>query len=135
MGEKVKVGFYLPKDLVQKIKRLVMEKYETYERGLLSYEVELALRNWLALHTQAQIKPAKINPQPRVQQVYAQVKQWLLANLYEELYPGQQIPLKHIEQAIAAVRGSDPRTVKKWIKAFRKFHLIKPGKGVLWEVM
>ncbi|MEM3816090.1 MAG: hypothetical protein QW341_04510 [Candidatus Bathyarchaeia archaeon] len=47
---KVKVGFFLSKNVIERIRLLIQEKYSEYERGLLSYEVEVALRHWLDLH-------------------------------------------------------------------------------------
>jgi len=139
MIEKVRVIFYLDKDVVQKFRELIALKYKTVERGLLSWEAQQALVHWIALHTNAQnskdfsscLKP---NPTPRVAQVFRQVKAYLLRNYYEELPAGYQIPAKHLREAIAAVRGSDPRTIKKWMKAFADFHLIKHITGELWEI-
>jgi len=50
-----------------------------------------------------------------------------------ELLPGQQIPRKHFEEAIMAVRGADPRTIEKWMKTFHKMGLIKPITTAAWE--
>ncbi|GAH04907.1 unnamed protein product, partial [marine sediment metagenome] len=66
---------------------------------------------------------------------FAQVKDYLKSNYYMELSTGQQINMQHIKEAIMSVRGSDPRTVKKWIKVFHKFDLIKPVAGNIWEIM
>jgi len=54
MEERVKVGFFLSRDLIDRFRVLIQQKYNKYEKGLLSYEAEMALRHWLALHTQAQ---------------------------------------------------------------------------------
>jgi len=120
--DRVKVGFFLPKDLVEKFRQFIMKKYYKYEKGLLSYEAEMALRNWLALHTKAQnsLDEKKPNPTPRVYLIFAEVKDYLLRNWYEELRSGQQIPRIHLEEAIMATRGTDKRTVRKWLKIFIK---------------
>ena len=38
-------------------------------------------------------------------------------------------------EAISAVRGSDPRTVQKWLRTFHKMDLIKPVTSASWEIM
>ncbi len=133
--EKVQILFWINKSIDTKFRKLIQDKYPQYEKGLLSYEAELALRNWLAIHKNAQTQLIKPNPIPKVQIAFAQVKNYLLATYYFELFTGSQIQLKHIKQAIEAVRGTDPRTVTKWLKTFRKFDLIKPISGQIWEIM
>ena len=135
MEKKVKLLVSIPESLDRKLRRLIAQKYEKYEKGLLSYEVELAIRNWLALHTNAQTPLQKPNPVPKVALAFAQVKDYLLTNYYETLQPGQQINLKHLEKAIMETRGSDPRTVKKWLRLFVDFKLVKPIVGNVWEVI
>ena len=139
MIEKERVIFYLDKDVVQKFRELIALKYKTVERGLLSWEAQQALVHWIALHTNAQTSKEisnclTPNPTPRVAKVFRQVKAYLLRNYYTQLPAGYQIPAKHLREAIAAVRGSDPRTIKKWMKAFVDFHLIKYIAGELWEI-
>lgn len=134
--EKVQFKVYLPKNLAFQIRKLIMQKYSKYERGLLSYEVEMALRSWLALHTKAQnsIEVEKPNPTPRVYKYFAEVKDYLLRNYYIELRSGQQIPYKHLEEAIMNTRGSDKRTVQKWLRTFTRMGLIKPVTSASWEI-
>jgi hypothetical protein len=138
MEKRVKVGFFLSDSLIEKLRLLIMQKYQKYERGLLSYEVEQALRAWLALHTNSQksLEQQKLpNPSSKVAITFAQVKQYLLSHYYFELHQGQQIPLKHLKEAIMNVRGSDPRTVSKWLKTFESMHLIKPVTSATWELL
>ena len=40
-------------------------------------------------------------------------------------YKPDEIPEKILDQAIAEVRGSDPRTIRKWKNIFEKAGLIK----------
>jgi hypothetical protein len=136
--EKVKIQGWIPESLDTRFRELISQKYKKYEKGLLSYELEMALRSWLSLHTKAQteINPQHLpNPTPKVQVVFLQIKKWLLNGLYHEIVPGQQIPTLHLRKAIMNVRGSDPRTVKKWLKVFHRNGLIKPVTGATWEVL
>jgi hypothetical protein len=134
---KVKVGVFINEDLMARFRKLIMEKYSKYEKGLLSYEVENALRYWIALHTNAQntMTKNKPNPTPKVISVWMQVKEYLLKNWYMELIPGQQIARVHLEKAITAVRGGDRRTIDKWLNIFVKMGLVKPITSATWEII
>jgi hypothetical protein len=137
MERKVKVGLFLPRDLLENVRSLIQQKYARYGKGLLSYEAEMALRYWLSLHTKAQENPGfdKHELSPKVLQVFEAVKAYLLSNWYIELKPGQQVSRLHLEKAIMAVRGSDGRTVKKWLRVFHQMDLVKPIANASWEIM
>jgi len=137
MAEKVQLKVYIDRKLNRKFRSLIQSKYEGYKKGLLSYEAEMALRHWIALHTNTQksLEDRKPNPTPKVSLVFAEVKNYLLSNFYYELKPGQQIPKVHLEKAIMKTRGSDPRTIKKWLRAFHKMGLVKPITSATWEIL
>jgi hypothetical protein len=135
-GKKVKVGVFMPEDLIEKFRSLIHQKYKSYEKGLLSYEFELLIRHWIDLHTNTLTQDiATPNLTPRVALVFALVKKYLLDNFYFELRPGQQIPLAHLEKAIMEVRGTDPRTVRKWLQTFHRMGLAKPITPYVWEIL
>ena len=144
VGEKVKLQAWIPNTLDAKLRSLITQKYQKYEHGLLSYEVEMALRHWLSLHTETQttVDAKPPNPIPKVQLAYARVKEYLLSSVpgspyYYSLLPGQQIPRIHLVKAISNTRGSDHRTIEKWMKLFRQNGLIKPVNtgAATWELM
>jgi len=137
MSKKIKIGIWIDSILAEKLRSLREQKYENYERGILSYEIEMALRHWISLHTNAQktLEAKKPNPTPKASLVFAQVKEYLLSHWYYELRPGQQIPKSHLEKAIMAIRGSDPRTIRKWLRIFHKMGLVKPVTSATWEIM
>jgi len=91
-------------------------------RGALSYVVEEALRHYLTprQHTAS----TQNNPKRGVKYVYMQVKEKAKEILNLD-YPPDEVPEKVLDQAIAEVRGSDPRTLKKWKNIFQKSGLIK----------
>lgn len=128
---------YIDTGLNKRFRKLIMEKYTIYEKGLLSHEVSQAIQSWIALHTQAQntLVHNAPNPTPKVAAVFHQIKNYLRLNYFEDLKVGDEIPKKLFEKSIMAVRGSDPRTVEKWVKVFHNFHLIKPTRGSLWEIL
>jgi len=133
--EQLKV--YIDEGLNKQFRELIMDKYPVYEKGLLSHEVTQAIKSWIALHTSSQNTIVNLapNPTPRVASVFIQVKNYLRLNFYENLTVGDEVPKSLFEKSIMAVRGSDPRTIEKWVKAFHKFHLIKPTRGSLWEIL
>jgi len=138
MMERAQFKVHISKSVIERFRKLIMSKYERYEKGLLSYEAEMALRHWLALHTKAQKSveaQKKPNPVPRVMLAFNEVKDWLLRNYYQELLPGQQIPRRHLEEAIMATRGSDPRTIRKWMRIFTRMKLIVFVTSASWEIL
>jgi len=135
---KDKEGLYVMIDrkLCEELKRFVVLKYGKLH-GALSYEVEEALRSWLALHAQEAHKPAaKANSQPKVLKVFSQVKEYLKERYgYAAIVQGVVIPRVHLIEAIKAVRGCDPRTVSTWMKNFVESKLIKPTSSEAYEVL
>ena len=110
---KVRICALISEDVAKKLRELVKMKYDTMHGGL-SWEIEQALRAWLATHTEStQVSATRANPQPKVLTVWEQVKDWLRrAYGYAYLATGAQVPREHLVKAISAVRGSDPRTIR-----------------------
>jgi hypothetical protein len=125
MVKKIKFGVYLDPFLAQKFRQFVAEQYGKVSHGLLSFEVAQALQAWMSTHksTQTQLVHLPPNPIPNVFMVREQVKTYLKDTLgYDQIY---KIPKSHLILAISALRGTDQRTIKKWIKLFEKYKVIK----------
>jgi len=138
MLQRVQLKVWISKKANDDLRNLIMHKYEQYEKGLLSYEVEQAIKSWVALHTKAQKsldQRKKANPPPRVIIAFAEVRDYLLRKYYAELTPGQQIPRVFLEEAIMTTRGSDPRTIHKWLRVFERMGLIKCVTSASWKIM
>lgn len=135
---KRKVNLYVEERLWEEFKRLSFSKHGKFH-GALSGELEQAIQSWLAQHTQNHTKQLvvnKVNPQPKVYRVFAQVKEYLKQRYgYAAIVPGQQVPRKHLVEAIAAIRGSHPQTIESWMNNFVMFKLIKWIAGELYEVI
>ncbi|RLC73723.1 MAG: hypothetical protein DRI26_00095 [Chloroflexi bacterium] len=134
-GNKIKLQFtemahlhvLIPRSLDRALRELIARKYGEFRKGLLSWEVTQALTYWVSLHTQKHTKSAdliinQVNPVPKVFIVYRQVKDYILR---KHGYPVQQISYDELREAISSIRGSDPRTIKKWIRIFMESKLIK----------
>ena len=70
----------------------------------------------------------------KIHTTFDKVLNYLVGKFYEELQPGQQINAKHLKEAIISVRGSDPRTIKKWTKSFHEFGYIESIEGGHWTL-
>jgi len=124
----ISIGLSISEDLFNKFRRFLAAKYGVVQRGLISCEVELALESYMADYrshthkTQTNLLVAP-NPTPFVFQVREDVKKYMREKLgYEVVY---QVPLRHVQEAIAMVRGSDKRTINKWLKTFQKYKILK----------
>jgi len=130
---KVRVTFFINAKVAEEFKRFCVMKYGKYEYGMFSQEAELALRHWMSLHSFAQsrseldIKVPNIhkNPPSKVQLVYNMVKEYLWQEYRIDVLETDFIPIQFVERAIKVIRGTDPRTIKKWINAMKEFGLIK----------
>jgi len=135
---KVSIHVYVNEQIWKEFKRLAFQKHENFH-GAISYELEQAIQSWIAQHTQNHTNPLvanSINPQPNVYTVFQKVKEYLKQTYgYGAIVSGQQIPKIHLHNAIMIIRGSDPRTVAKWMNLFQKFKLIKWIAGELYEVI
>jgi hypothetical protein len=139
--KKIKVGFYIDRRLYDEFRRLAFTKSGRLH-GALSYELEQALLNWLGLHTQMHtnskgggITLPQLNPQPKAARVWEQVRYYLKRRFGYLVLAGAQVNRAHLVDAIEAIRGSDPRTVRKWLEEFMKYKLIKPVSAELYEVV
>lgn len=132
---KKEIHLKISEDLLKEFRSLIVKKYSEYRKGLLSNEAELALRFWIDLHTKTQT--LKSDPPPItsfINVVWLQVKSFLLRNYYSVIEKGTLIPRKHLEVAISYVRGSDKRTIDKWLSNFQNHGFIKPKGPAVYEV-
>lgn len=90
-------------------------------RGLLSMIVEDALRLYLEPRLKGQVA---VNPRFKVRAVYGQVIE-ALKRILGALPVDGVVHEKILSLAISEVRGTDPRTIDKWINTFIKSGLMK----------
>ena len=113
----------IDEELYKQLVAIAPQIYGT-TKGSLSYAVEEALRYWLYPRAHTSIHR---NPRPTIAIVFAQVVQ-KLREFYN--FTPKEVPEYELDQAIAEVRGSDPRTIDKWKSAFLKSGLIKYIGGI-----
>ena len=109
----------IPEDIYKQLVEVAVSWYGK-SHGALSAYVEYVLRQALEQHAQIRTK----NPKSSVRAVYEQVIQKVKEMLKTPFRP-EEVPEKILNQAIAEVRGSDPRTIEKWKNLFEKSGLIK----------
>lgn len=136
---KIGVYFYIQKKLLEEFRQLAFQKHGTFQ-GVLSSEAEEALRNWLVLNTQNHTKQLviinQVNPAPKVYRAFNEVKEYLKQKYqYAAIIPGQQIPRRHLMEAISMTRGVDPRTIRAWLKRFTQAKVMKWIAGEIYEVL
>ena len=124
----ISVGLSISESLFIRFRQFLANKYGVVQKGLISSEVELALEAFMADHrshthkTQTNLMKTP-NPTPLVHRVREDVKIYMKEKLgYEVVY---QVPIRHVKEAIGMVRGSDRRTITKWLKTFKRYKVIK----------
>jgi len=122
------IGLSISESLFIRFRQFLALKYGVVQKGLISSEVELALEAFMAEHgshthkTQTNLMNTP-NPTPLIYRVKEEVKEYMKEKMgYEVIY---QVPIRHVKEAIAMVRGSDKRTVTKWLKDFKKYKVLK----------
>ena len=140
MYKEKKIGVFvrLPHELVERFRDYVNLKYSKDRYGWQSYEVERALKNHLATQSTQQ--------QNTQMSSHNEIKNFKIKNAMEginryfinaELYtePPKYIPEKHLDQAIASLRGTDKRTIAKWKDLLLKYGHIKRSGMFQFEIL
>ncbi|RJS92423.1 hypothetical protein CW705_02755 [Candidatus Bathyarchaeota archaeon] len=102
---------YVDEVLLSKLRGLIRQKYEENIHGALSFEVEKAIEYYLQvadLHTNTH-KPQDPTL-PRTHRIAQQIIQVLRDRGFYN-----QVSINEVYKAISDIRGSDPRTKKKWL--------------------
>jgi len=117
---KVALQVLIPKTLYEDLIKIAVEEYG-YVRGAVSKLVERALKTYLNFEKHVKMP---VNSSNKIQPIYERIVE-RVKKLYGVEFKPYQVPTKLFEKAIAVERGSDPRTIRKWIKIFEKFNLIR----------
>lgn len=118
---KKELTVFISEDLYKQIIEIAPVWYGKH-KGAVSALVEDLIRRALATYQHTQIRTK--NPSRSVRAVYEQVVRRIMEVTGLDYRP-DEIPEKYLDQAIAEVRGSDPRTIAKWKGIFERAKLIK----------
>jgi len=124
---KVKRTFMIEEEVDKELRKLIMRKYKRYSKGLLSAEVNEAIKRYIQMESAAHTHKSESsfyskNIDDRVLKVWLKV-----LDRFKERhghYPCE-ILLTELKHIIGVVRGTDKRTVKKWIENFVEYGLFK----------
>jgi hypothetical protein len=145
--DKVQLKSYISRSLNERFRMLIMQKHGRFVRGLLSYELETALTQYIAsyqsigtekknsepVHTHAHTQETilqtpeihRANPTPKVYQLKEDIKCYLATHAYEGSEPPQFIPEGHLKTAIHELIGVDKRTYDKYLDLLIEYGCIK----------
>lgn len=107
------------------------------EKGLISHEVEEAIRSHLTIqNTQQNTQTLTTRPNQifGASQLIEQIKRYLIeTELYDDI--PVFIPEAHLNRSIASLRGSDSRTIRKWKRLLVEYEHIKQTGIKQYQIM
>jgi len=127
MTKKVRLTLWIEASLSLKFRQFVAEQYGQMGKGLLSFEAAQALQSWVSTHkdTQRELIHKPVNPMPNVFTLKQQVKDYLVSTFDYDPQNLYKLRKEHLITAISALRGTDKRTIEKWMRLFEKYKVIK----------
>jgi len=125
VAKKVQLKVYVDPDLLERLWSIIRKKWSERTYGARAAEVSDAIAYWinrhqetLELHTNTH-KP--INPAfPRVHLICRQIVEAVKKRGFTF-----QVPASVVEKEIGEIRGSDRRTIRKWLKNLTKYGYMK----------
>lgn len=130
MSEKVQLKVYVDKRIMKQLWDLIKRKYPDSTYGALSTEVQNAIVSWIEQHNTT-LHTESVNPSyPKSHQYASEIIQYLKSKGYLN-----QVDAKALRDAIIRFRGSDPRTIKKWIKFMLDNGFIKRLNIYVYEIL
>lgn len=121
----------IDRDLIDRFKEYVVGKYGKLH-GALGPEVHEALNHWLKEQVLAAHTNTRINPGiPRTQMICERI----VHRLRKDRGCLNQCHENDLRWAITHQRGSDPRTIKKWISTLERLGRIKRYAHRVWEIV
>ena len=106
------IYIYLDEEVYFELLNFIKKKYKSSIYGALSYEIEEAIKYYLEMAEMHTNTRKLENPSlPRSHKVALQIVDLLRERGYHK-----EVSVEEVYKAIEEVRGSDPRTKKKWLK-------------------
>lgn len=122
------IYIYLNEEIYSKLLNFIKKKYKNSIYGALSYEIEEAIKYYLETNEMHTSTHKVENPSlPRTHQICLSIIRWL-----RDHYPGyERFTINELYKAIMNVRGSDKRTLKKWLRNLLSLGYMQWDKNVL----
>ena len=130
------VLYKVPACTSETFRAFVMEKYGLrFKKGHYMEELNKAILWYISLekgsNTHARAHSSIVGRQSEIPKSLLELKDRIIKFLTEvdriEDPESCRISLKHMRQAIAATKGTDPRTVTKYLKQLAEYQIIKPN--------
>lgn len=136
--DKIEVKAYISKSLNERFRKLINQKHGGFMRGLLSYEIEQALAQYVASYNRAgthtqETQIEKANPSPKIYQLKEDIIQYLASSSYYAGKVPQFFPENFLIEAIHSLKGYDKRTYNHWYDLLIRYGCIKKSGGNQYE--
>jgi hypothetical protein len=101
--------------------------------GCYGSALEEAMRRWIGDNTHNSTQKTGTS---KTHTVWLTVKSYLKTTYeYVTLPKGQSVPRVHLERAIGEIRGSDWRTLRKWLRIFQNYGYLKMKNAALYTIL
>ena len=128
----------ISKSVSDRFRELVNKKHVYFERGILSYEVEQALSQYIASYNRSGARTQesqipKANPSPKIYKLQEDIKEYLASSSYYGGKVPQFFPENFLIEAIHSLKGYDKRTYNHWYDLLIRYGCIKKSGGNQYE--
>lgn len=123
------VQYKVPAAIDEAFRHFIMDKYGTFKKGLIMEEASKAILHYISSQNTRTHAP-RINLSsnsdipPKILELKQRIFKFLKGTGKYEMDP-QYVPLKYLREAIAAVKGTDPRTVTKYLNQLKEYRVIR----------
>jgi hypothetical protein len=140
--DKVYIKGYIPKDLDDRFRAIVAQKFPKFRRSSLSkvliYAIELYIRTQNTQQQNTRNIQSSKTKSYRIINVWKDCKEFLTKNGYVDAIDiprGAKIPDTVLKVSIDSVRGTDSRTYGTWVDNFLKHDILKRSGTHQYEVL
>ena len=140
--DKVYIKGYIPKELDDRFRAIVAQKYPKFRRSSLSkvltYALELYIRTQNTQQQNARNVQGSKTKSFRIIRVWKNCKEFLTESGYVDdidIPRGAKIPDTVLKVAIDTTRGTDSRTFDTWVGNFLKHDILKRNGSHQYEVL
>jgi len=112
------------------LRKFIAKEYGTIFKGIISYVVEKAILSYIEdpahKHTSTNSKNCMSSIQKsKIREVFLEIKEYISGKYDINFDEVDECPKVFVEEAIKVIRGSDKRTVKKWLRQLVELRYIE----------